>query len=304
MSELLPSVHIVDLHFYGQPSTIAAYLLTAPDGTAALIETGPSSTITALLDGIRGAGVDPAAVSEVLVTHIHLDHSGAAGVLLRDAMPQAHVLVHPMGLPHLVDPSRLLRSAARLYGERMDELWGEVAPVPAERAAALDDHARLRLAGHEVEIHFTPGHAAHHAAVRHLATGAIFCGDAAGVRVPGAAIINPPTVPPEFDLVAWQASIERLLSLDPTLLLLGHYGPSPDPRAHLAELRQRLEEWTDAVRTGLAEGRSVEEIGRALQARDAARPDTTAAGVRQLDLVAGYVISAGGIARYLTTSRQ
>src|SRR5207248_3940560 len=137
----------------------------------------------ALLDSVRAAGVNPAGIADVLVTHIHLDHAGAAGILLRDDLPHARVLVHPVGLPHLVDPGRLLRSAARLYGTRMDELWGEVAPVPAERVAELEDGARLRLAGHELAVLFTPGHATHHAAVRHLASGAVFTGDVAGVRV-------------------------------------------------------------------------------------------------------------------------
>src|SRR5437660_7293 len=162
MPEVRPSVHLIDLCFQGQPATIAAYLLVGPAGQAALIETGPATTRAALLDGVRAAGVDPVGIADVLVTHIHLDHAGAAGVLLRDDLPHARVLAHPVGLPHLVDPGRLLRSAARLYGTRMDELWGEVAPVPAERVAALEDGARLRLAGHELAVLFTPGHATHH----------------------------------------------------------------------------------------------------------------------------------------------
>src|SRR5437763_7795138 len=224
MPEVLPSVHLLDLCFQGRRAAIAAYLLVGPDGQAALIETGPTTTRAALLDGVRAAGVDPAGIHDVLVTHIHLDHAGAAGGLVRDDLAHARVLVHPAGLPHLVDPGRLVRSAARLYGARMDELWGEVAPVPAERVAELEDGARLRLAGHELEVLFTPGHATHHAAVRHLASGAVFAGDVAGVRVPGAGVIHPPTVPPEFDRPGWELSIDRLLSLAPPLLLLAHFG--------------------------------------------------------------------------------
>src|SRR5438270_256945 len=115
MPEVLPSVHMIDLQFQNQPATIAAYLLTAPDGTAALVETGPSTSRTVLLDGIGAAGVDPAAIRDVLVTHIQLAHSVGAGVLLRYDLPHARVLVHPVGLPHLVDPDRLVRSAARLF---------------------------------------------------------------------------------------------------------------------------------------------------------------------------------------------
>jgi glyoxylase-like metal-dependent hydrolase (beta-lactamase superfamily II) len=302
MPEVLPSVHLIDLCFQGRRAALAAYLLVGPDGQAALIETGPTTTRAALLDGVRAAGVDPAGIADVLVTHIHLDHAGGAGALLRDDLPGARVLVHPAGLPHLVDPGKLVRSAARLYGARMDELWGEVAPVPAERVAALEDGARLRLAGHEIEVLFTPGHATHHAAVRHLASGAVFAGDVAGVRVPGAGVIHPPTVPPEFDPAAWELSIDRLLSLAPPLLLLAHFGPYTDARAHLAELRRCLREWTDFVRTGLAAGRTPAEMGAELQQRDATRPGTSPEGLNRLDLVAGYGMSVAGIARYL--SRQ
>jgi glyoxylase-like metal-dependent hydrolase (beta-lactamase superfamily II) len=184
----------------------------------------------------------------------------------------------------------------------MEELWGEVAPLPTERVATLEDGARLRLAGHELEVLFTPGHATHHVAVRHLASGAVFAGDVAGVRVPGAGVIHPPTVPPEFDPVAWELSIDRLLSLDPPMLLLVHFGPYTDARAHLEELRRCLREWTDVVRAGLAAGRTPEEMGAALRQRDATRPGTSPEGVHRLDLVAGHSMSIAGIARYL--SRQ
>jgi len=297
--EVLPSVHQIDLHFMGQSGCIAAYVLKGSDGAAALIETGPSATRAALLRGLRAAGVAPADIRAVLVTHIHLDHSGAAGVLLRDDMPEASVYVHPAGLPHLVDPSRLLRSATRLYGDMMDTLWGEVAPVPAERVAVLEDGQRLELAGHAVEVLFTPGHAAHHVAVRHLATNAVFTGDVAGVRVPGADVVNPPAVPPEFDLEAWARSIDRLLALEPSALLLAHFGHHSDAPAHLHNLRERLDAWTNAVRDGLAAGRPPEEIAADLQARDEDAPSTTAKGLTRLSHVAGYGMSVAGISRYL-----
>jgi hypothetical protein len=124
----------------------------------------------------------------------------------------------------------------------------------------------------------------------------------AGVRVPGAGVINPPTVPPEFDLVAWERSIDRLLDCNPSLLLLGHFGPYTDARPHLEELRRRLHEWTAFIRAGLAAGRTPADLGAELQERDIAAPDTSPTGVRQLDLVAGYGISAAGIARYLEKS--
>lgn len=299
MTDVLPSVHLLDLLFQRQPGAIGAYVLKGAHGENALLETGPTSTRAALLDGLRALEVDPASITQVLVTHIHLDHAGAAGVLLRDDLPNAHVLVHPVGLPHLIDPSRLIRSATRIYGSLMEPLWGEIAPLPAARVTALEDGARLRLAGHEVEILFTPGHATHHAAVRHVATGAVFTGDVAGVRVPGAHMINPPTMPPEFDLAAWETSIDRLLAVEPTALLLIHFGKYTDARAHLENLRRRLHEWVAVTREGLAAGRAPAEIGAELQRRDIAATGTDAAGVRQLDLIAGYGMCIGGIARYL-----
>jgi len=300
VQEILPSVYLIDTHFMGQSGVIGAYLLTGPNGEAALLETGPSSTQGALLEGIRAAGVAPADIRDVLVTHIHLDHAGGAGTFVRDHAPRARVHVHPVGLPHLIDPSRLERSAARLYGDMMGTLWGEIAPLPEDRAVALDDGVRLTLAGHEVEVLFTPGHAAHHVAVRHLATNAVFTGDVAGVRVPGAGVINPPTVPPEFDLEDWERSIDRLLSLTPSALFLIHYGRYDDARDHLLELRRRLRQWTAFVRAGLAEGRTPDELGMELQRRDAAEPGTSADGLRQLNLIAGYGSSVTGIARYLS----
>jgi len=297
--DVLPGVHAIDLRFMGQPGCIAAYLLKGADGAAALIETGPSSTRAVLLDGLRAAGVDPADVRDILVTHIHLDHSGAVGVLLRDEMPRASVYVHPVGLPHLVDPTRLLRSATRLYGDMMDTLWGEVAPIPPEKVTALEDGQTLRLAGHAVKALFSPGHAAHHVAVRHLDSNAIFTGDVAGVRVPDADVINPPAVPPEFDLEAWERSIDRLLALQPSALLLTHFGRHPDARAHLESLRERLDAWTDLVRESLATGRPPEDLAAELRTRDEGAPGTTAEGMAQLNLIAGYGMSVAGITRYL-----
>lgn len=299
MPEVMDHVHIIDLHFVGQSGAIAAYLLLGKDGSAALIETGPSSGQEALVAGIRAAGVEPSAITRIVVTHIHLDHSGGTGTFVRDHAPRAHVWVHPLGLPHLVDPSKLIRSATRLYGETMDVLWGEIAPLAEAQVTALDDGQRLTLAGHELEVLFTPGHAAHHVALRHIQSNAIFAGDVAGVRVPGAAPINPPTVPPEFDLDLWVESIDRLLAFKPYALLLIHFGVYYDAEAHLHELKRRLHEWTNLVRDGLEAGRTPAELGAELQRRDAAAPGNEAEGIRRLDLIAGYAINASGIQRYL-----
>ncbi|HEV2108962.1 MAG TPA: MBL fold metallo-hydrolase, partial [Thermomicrobiales bacterium] len=233
----------IDLNFQGLPGVIAAYLL-AGGGELALIETGPSSTLPALIEGIATAGFASADLTTVLVTHIHLDHSGAAGLLARQA-PRARIYVHPVGAPHLVDPSRLLASATRIYGDRMDELWGEVAPLPAERVIALDDGEPLSVAGRVLSAVFTPGHASHHVAYWDAGSAIAFTGDVAGVRLPGSDYVCPPTPPPDLDPDAWAISIERLRGLAARRLCLTHFGAFEDVDTHLERLDQNLREFLD-----------------------------------------------------------
>jgi glyoxylase-like metal-dependent hydrolase (beta-lactamase superfamily II) len=304
MSEVVPGIYLLDLIFRGRPAVISTYVLAANDGTVGLIETGPASSAPALLAGMRANGLDPSRVEDIVVTHIHLDHSGGAGVLLREAMPRARVHVHPVGLSHLIDPSRLVRSATRLYGDLMETLWGEVAPIPADRVSSLEDGSRLTVAGHALEILYTPGHASHHLSVHHLSSGIIFSGDSAGVRIPGNEIINPPSVPPEFDPEAWETSMDRTLALNPSRLLLGHFGPVENPRAHLDGLRRRMHSWMALVEQGIREGRSQEEMAGELRSRDAAALGANSEALQQLELMAGYSASVAGIIRYLEKRAQ
>ena len=183
-------VWAIDLGFQGWDHVVYAYLLAAPDELA-LIETGPTATLPALLRGIRAAGFDPGQVRKVLVSHIHLDHSGGAGALLRE-IPEAKVFVHPIGAPHLVDPSKLVSSAGRLYGDRMDDLWGDIVPVASDRVVPLTDGETLDAAGQVLSALFTPGHASHHVAYWAPELGAIFTGDVGGVRMPGSDYALPP----------------------------------------------------------------------------------------------------------------
>jgi len=240
----MPHPELIDLHHQGHERTVASYLLDSDDGPA-LFDCGPTTTIAALESGLGEHGLKLADVRHLLLSHIHLDHAGAAGVLVR-MHPQLQVHVSEIGAPHLVEPERLERSARRLYGDRFDTLWGELAPVPPANVHVVGDQV-LGLACFP-----TRGHASHH--VSYLdRDGTLYAGDAAGVRIqPGRAVL-PPTPPPEFDLELWQRTIEDLERRDPERLALIHFGVADDPQRHLAELRLELYDWADFVRGGASE---------------------------------------------------
>jgi glyoxylase-like metal-dependent hydrolase (beta-lactamase superfamily II) len=204
-----------------------------------IVDPGPASCLDALLEGL--GDVQPRGL---LLTHIHLDHAGASGVLCR-RFPDLHVYVHERGAAHLIDPSKLLVSAGRLYGDRMDELWGEVAPVPEERVTVL-------RGGETVEgfrVAYTPGHASHHVSYYHEASGDAYVGDAVGVRIPPGDFVQAPTPPPDIDIEAWLDSIEKVAAWNPQRLCLTHFGPVTEVEDHLHEFRTRLLDNAEMVRT-------------------------------------------------------
>jgi glyoxylase-like metal-dependent hydrolase (beta-lactamase superfamily II) len=181
MITLAPGVSYTDVHFIGLPGIIASVVLHGPGG-AAIIDPGPTSTLPALVAGLSRAGIAMADVSALLLTHIHLDHAGATGTLVRQ-QPELRVYVHEKGAPHLVDPTRLLASATRLYGDAMDRLWGDVLPVPAHALTVLAGGERISAGGRDLDIAYTPGHASHHVSYFSADTGIAFVGDTAGVRL-------------------------------------------------------------------------------------------------------------------------
>jgi len=261
---------VIDLHHQGRERSVGCYLLDTEDGPA-LFDCGPASTIAALKTGLDQHGLALTDVRHLLLSHIHLDHAGAAGVLVREH-PALQVHVSEIGAPHLVEPERLERSARRLYGDAFDTLWGELAPVPRENVHVVGD----RVLG--LECFPTPGHASHH--VSYLdRDGTLYAGDAAGVRIqPGRAVL-PPTPPPEFDLEAWQQTVEELERRDPERLALIHFGVFDDPQRHLAELRLELYDWADFVRGGAGEEEFVAYVraeladaGESLEDWDGAMP--------------------------------
>lgn len=280
-------VTLLDLDFQGHPGTVAAYLVS--DGDAhVLVETGPGSTLPALRAGLAAVGLAPEALTGIVVSHIHLDHAGAAGALLQEA-PRARFYVHPAGAPHMLDPSKLLRSAGRIYGDAMDRLWGAFAPVPADRLVTVDDGARIPVGAHRalVALH-TPGHAVHHIALHDPDTGDVFTGDVGGVRLGDVRYVRPPTPPPDIDLDAWRASIERLRAVQPRRLLLTHFGAYADASWHLDELLARLFLWAGWIEGRLESNGGGHGLVPVLQARGAAEV-RRAGGDEQL--VAGYELA-------------
>jgi glyoxylase-like metal-dependent hydrolase (beta-lactamase superfamily II) len=203
-----------------------------------LVDPGPSSCLETLLDGLQGQR--PRAL---LLTHIHLDHAGASGALV-ERWPELEVYVHERGAPHLLDPTRLLDSARRLYGEDMDRLWGEMLPVPERNLRVLEGGEQI-LDG-EFEVAYTPGHAWHH--VSYLHEGTAYVGDTAGVRITEGSLTIPPTPPPDIDLEAWHESIERIAGWRPRRLAITHFGGYEDVDAQLAELSERLDAWAGFAR--------------------------------------------------------
>lgn len=233
----------IDLH-HQAPGIVGSYLLETEDGPA-LFDCGPTSTIPHLKAGLANRGLDLTDIRHLLLSHIHLDHAGAAGVLVRQN-PWLQVHVSEVGAPHLVDPSKLDASARRLYGDAFDELWGELAPIPAENVHVVGE----RVLG--LDCFPTPGHAWHH--VSYLdSDGTLYAGDAAGARLEGAGFVVPPCPPPEFDLEAWGRSIVEMERRAPSRLALIHYGVFDDVQEHLASLRTTLGRWAERVEHGMDE---------------------------------------------------
>ena len=285
----------IDLQFQGRPNVIASYLFY--DGEqAALIETGPASTVDTLLEGVQAAGVPLEAVRQLIVTHIHLDHSGGAGVIARQ-LPWVRVYVHPVGAPHLVDPAKLLASASRLYGDQMESLWGKVLPVPQENIVVVKDREEIKIPGTTVCAFDTPGHAKHHHAYLDMNSGLLFTGDVAGVRMPGVSYVRPPTPPPELDLDAWVASIAKLRALNATGLCLTHFGLFRGNLTwHWNDLENRLLDWGSLVRSLIKDDLSDDEILERVKASAAEEfkklkvdPSAYDVAVSYESLVSGYI---------------
>jgi glyoxylase-like metal-dependent hydrolase (beta-lactamase superfamily II) len=255
-------MRLIDVRHLGRERVIACWEL---DGV--LIDPGPTTAMENLIEALNGE--EPRAL---LLTHIHLDHAGAAGSLVR-RWPELPVYVHERGARHLADPTKLLDSAELLYGDQMERLWGEVAPVPEANLHSLSG-------GEEVlgfRVAYTPGHASHHVSYLHPPSGRVFVGDMAAVRIPPSDFVLPPTPPPDIDLELWEDSIERILDWEPESLGITHFGQVDDPEAHLERVRERLREHGQ-----LARELSSEQFERRLRERLSTRADAeTAVAIMQ-----------------------
>ena len=235
-----PKIHTLDLNFLGLPGTIAAYLIPHSDG-AVLIESGPGSTISTLEQALSGHHLVVSDISDVFLTHIHLDHAGAAGWLARQG---ARIHVHPAGAPHLLNPEKLLASAERIYGDQMQTLWGDFLPVPEDKLSIMEDQAEVEFRNFSIRAIDTPGHANHHYA--YIIGNSCFSGDIGGVRMQALQHLRIPMPPPEFQLETWRASIQKLIhehkkgafeQIAPT-----HFGMFNDPEWHLNSVIKSLNE--------------------------------------------------------------
>jgi glyoxylase-like metal-dependent hydrolase (beta-lactamase superfamily II) len=233
----------IDLFHLGAARTVGAYLLDTSEGLS-LFDCGPTSCLPALKAGLAERGHEVGDVRQLLLSHIHLDHAGAAGALVREH-PELTVWVSEVGAPHLIDPSRLERSARRLYGDSFDELWGELAPVPEGNVRI----ASGRAAG--LEVFPSPGHASHH--VCYFDGTTLYAGDAAGVRIQPRRTVLPPTPPPDVDIEGWYRTFEEIERRAPEQLALIHFGLANDVSRHLGELRERLDTWAGRVEQGASE---------------------------------------------------
>jgi glyoxylase-like metal-dependent hydrolase (beta-lactamase superfamily II) len=283
---------------YGGPETIASFLADDGEGGFVLFESGPERCRRQLAREVRRSGFSMAQLRALFLTHIHLDHAGAAGTLARQT--GCSVFVHPAGEQHMLDPAaKLIPSARRLYGWKLPFIWGRMEAVPRAQVEVSEHGRTVRVGSLQVTAWHTPGHARHHVAWQ--IGDAVATGDVAGVRFPGARFVAPPMPPPDIDVDQWRASLKLLLELEPRQLLLTHFGPFTDVPEHLAQLDDRIVRWSELVREEIRAEGGVESVGRRLTALD--DEEVLAAGVPSALVERGRRIcpiddSAAGLLRY------
>jgi len=287
----------IDLKFQGMRRVIATAVLEGPSGIG-LVDPGPSSTLHALESGLQTLGRRVEDVKALLLTHIHLDHAGSTGTLAA-RVPSLRVYVHQRGAPHMVDPAKLMESAGRLYGDKMDELWGEMRPVPAERLHALAGGERLEMLGRTLQVAYTPGHASHHVSYLDHSSGIAFVGDTVGIRQVQD-YIAAPTPPPDIDLEAWEASLQTIEGWRPSALYITHFGTITDVADHVRRFRTILDSQARRVKATLAsDGSDEDRTARFVEEMRAdVRRVLSEEDARAFELAAPFAQLWQGLARY------
>jgi glyoxylase-like metal-dependent hydrolase (beta-lactamase superfamily II) len=250
-------VHLIDALHLGAPDVICIALVECGPNELLLVDSGPESVFDAVVEGVRKLGFQPADVRHLLASHIHLDHTGGAWRWAKEYGTK--IYVNPRGAPHLIDPAKLVRSAARIYGDKMNSLWGAAGTIPEDQVIPLEDRAELRFGPQRFRVLYTPGHAQHHNAYWLESERTVFAGDVAGVLIRGGPPI-PPFPPPDIHLESWKDSLDKIRALEPSSLHITHYGKVADPRRTLDALEKRLFGWADWMRERLREGKSEIEI--------------------------------------------
>ena len=300
MELIAPGIRQLDTRFAGWDQVTAGFLVEGP--MPALVETGTRTSVATVRDALHAAGIGSADLRWLVLTHIHLDHAGGVGDMA-EAFPNATVVVHERGARHLVDPTRLINSAALVYGEFLDTVYGRMQPVPQDRLVAAADGYKIDIGnGRVLTLVDSPGHAKHHHAVLDEHTGTLLVGDAVGVRLPETGILRPAVPPPDFDLEHAVASLRRFAALQPTQVVLTHYGPVPDPLATLDEAERILHEWVAVAEQVMRDSdeAGVDDIAAALAERFAEPTETMNPAAREkLELLNGFHSNAAGIQRYL-----
>jgi glyoxylase-like metal-dependent hydrolase (beta-lactamase superfamily II) len=285
----------LDLNFQGQPHAIASYLIRLGDAVV-LIESGPGSTLSALEAGLAKENLSPQDVTHVLLTHIHLDHAGAAGYL---AGKGAMIYVHPIGAPHMLNPEKLIASATRIYGDRMQTLWGDFLPVPEDHLIIPNDAQAIRIGNAEIIPLNTPGHAEHH--YSYLFEDICFSGDVGGVRIPGYQYLRVPMPPPELHIERWHESIARLRTLKLDTIAPTHFGTFSDVNWHLNEVDKGLDSASRWLEDVMPSAPPVEELRQSYTdwiLEEGKRNGLDEEVVRAYELANPLGMSADGLLRY------
>jgi glyoxylase-like metal-dependent hydrolase (beta-lactamase superfamily II) len=250
-------VHLIDALHLGIPNVICIALVECGPNELLLVDSGPESAFEAVVKGVRQLGFQPAHVRHLLASHIHLDHTGGAWRWAKEYGTK--IYANPRGAPHLVDPSKLVSSAARIYGDKMNRLWGAAGPIPEDHVIGVEDNAELRFGSRRFRVLYTPGHAQHHNAYWLESERTVFAGDVAGVLIREGPVI-PPFPPPDIHLESWKDSLEKIRALSPASLHITHFGKVEDPLRTLDALEKRLFSWADWMKQRLLEGKSEMEI--------------------------------------------